>query len=279
MKSCFNTRIGNTVVEKPNLEKIVSVYIWQLEKFPNESGVYKIYGVNGELLYVGEAQDIQIRIGQHYKERYGKYKRVKATRKRVLETLLKVAQENAEKAKQQIILPDRNYAQYKPYFFKVEFYVCSNIERKIYELLFIQENKPKFNIKDNFNFASNKEAAVAAENYLKQYKHELDYTENSFLEGAEWCGASPEDYVIFDYLLRESGEDKGHAGTLGDIYENFDKSKIQECKEKFSEEFGVTTDEINLQALDIALDPYTIYSEKANLLKKKYAELDYLEAD
>lgn len=187
-----------------NISAIKDYYIWEAKKFPPCSGVYIIYGRNGEPLYVGEAQSIQERIAEHVEEgEKGKYKDVKESRKRNIE----------RQKKGEEIIPDENQAWYKRYFYKVKFIECEPVERKMLEIYLINKLDTPFNMKDNMFYKKGYSVEYESK-HLKELMYSVEDEDvlNPAEEDAKFIGIPTEEYVLYFFYERITSSTKGIIG-------------------------------------------------------------------
>ncbi|MEY2195756.1 GIY-YIG nuclease family protein [Neobacillus sp. BF23-41] len=138
-----------------------SCFIWQFEDIPKEtSGFYIIYSRIDIPLYVGESHDLQNRIKQHNDGRTkGEYRRIK---KEIALHLKGGSTKNTD------------YAELKKYFYRVEYYECNSLDRRIYELFYMLKFETPFNKKPNIYCEFNGHNSFKyAKQYLEEHLEEL----------------------------------------------------------------------------------------------------------
>lgn len=100
-------------IELPNPSE--SVFIWDYKSVPSISGFYIIKDTAGDIIYIGESQNIRKRLSRHFR---GKSETTKA---------------------------------FKHLFTYVEIFYCSPTDRKIYEIYAINLHNPPGNVWGNCN--------------------------------------------------------------------------------------------------------------------------------
>ena len=224
-----------------------SKFIWQYDEIPSTSGFYIIYSRKDIPLYVGESGDLKTRIKQHNDGRTkGEYRKIKR------EIALHLSGKKTD---------NKDYAELKKYFYRVEYFECGSLDRRIFELYYMYQLKTPFNKKPNIYCELN---GLNSFNYAKEYLEEeienlvcsVDGDEVDLLyfieEDAEDLKANPVDVLIWRIHNAKFCEN-----TAFDVF-------IKQISEK-KREIGV--EEINGEPLEVFLRKFIMTPAEPQLLQ------------
>ncbi|WP_442598201.1 GIY-YIG nuclease family protein [Neobacillus sp. D3-1R] len=121
-------------IELPNLSE--RVFISDYKCIQNESGFYFMINTVGEIIYIGESQNVRKRISRHFRGKSGTTK------------------------------------SFKHLFTYVEVYYCSPTERKIYEIYSINLYNPPGNVWGNCNMGQ-EELKLRREEWIRNEEEKL----------------------------------------------------------------------------------------------------------